>query len=146
LLWQVLPPVQSELPQHPLLAIHTVPQSFGAEVGHPHWFVWQVLPPEQSELPQHPELATQTLPQSLGVDVGHPHWLPWQVLLPPHCELAVHWTHWPFEQNGVVPPQSLAVQHAVVAMQESVDAQYFCPPRHLPAQAAVWAMQAPSQS
>ena len=42
--------------------------------------------------------------------------------------------------------QSLDVQQAPVAMHVSLAAQYFCPPRHFPAQAAVWAIQAPSQS
>jgi hypothetical protein len=80
------------------------------------------------------------------VPAAQTHWLFWQTLLVPHCEFAVHWTHCPPEQNGVLPVQSLAVQHAFVAIHESLAAQYFCPPRHLPEQGAVCAMQAPSQS
>jgi hypothetical protein len=95
---------------------------------------------------QHPELATQIVAQSFGVEVAQPHWLLWHTFVLPHCEFVVHWTHCPPEQKGVLPLQSLDVQQAVVAIHESLAAQYFCPPRHFPEQAAVCAIQTPSQS
>jgi hypothetical protein len=104
LVWQVLPPEQSRLPQHPELATQRVPQSFGADVGQPHWLLWQTLLPPHWELVVH---WTHCPPEQNGV-------LPLQSLDVQQAVVAMHVS---LAAQYFCPPRHFPEHAAVCAIQ-----------------------------